>query len=99
MQLLKKSIIVLYQIFILIWGSIYLTITLLVPLNFLTLSGWIILFFPNISKFQDKIITLRGRKIKIKTIKIILLIAVCTITNLLYWNLTKQIFNNFGHPK
>lgn len=99
MQLLKKSIIVFYHIFILIWGSIYFTITLLIPLNFLTLSGWIILFFPNIYKFQEKIINLWGRKIKIKTIKIILLISVCTITNLLYWNLTKQIFDNFGNPK
>ena len=99
MQLLKKSIIVLYQIFILIWASIYLTITLLVPLNFLTLSGWIILFFPNISKFQEKIITVRGRKIKIETIKIILLISICTITNILYWDNTKQIFDNFGHPR
>ena len=99
MQLLKKSIIISFQAFLLLWGIIYALITLLIPLNFLTISGWIIVFLPSSSNFQEKRVTLFGRQIKIKTIERIILIIICTITNLLYWNITKQIFYNFGNPR
>ena len=99
MSLLKKSIIILFQMFLLLWGSMYALITILIPLNFLTISGWSIILLIDIFRLREKTIVLFGKAIKIQMIGRILLIIICTITNLWYWDVTKQVFYNFGHPR
>ena len=97
MSLFKKSTIILFQIFLLLWGSMYALITILVPLNFLTISGWCVILLIDIFRLREKTIILFGKEVKIQMIGRILLIIICTITNLWYWDITKQVFYNIGH--